>query len=267
MNTEVKENFRKYDDPNLVMKLDLNYDPYPTVMPKYKREMYEKQAALRWNLFYKRNDVKFFKDRHWITREFPEVMENLEKPTKLLEAGCGVGNTVFPLSKLLPNTFIYSFDFSHHAVQLVKSNKNYDEKKMKSFTLDLTKEDIPDDLIEDNSLDYVTLIFVLSAMAPEEIQESVNRIYKKMKKGGICFLRDYAIEDMAQIRFAGSSKIDENYYVRIDGTRTYFFSTEIISSLFSKFEILENKYFEKKICNVKEEKEMDRVFLQGKFKK
>ena len=56
--------------------------------------MYEKQAALRWNSFYKKNDVNFFKDRHWITREFPEVLEKLEKPTKLLEVGCGVGNTV-----------------------------------------------------------------------------------------------------------------------------------------------------------------------------
>ena len=35
-----------------------------------------------------------------------------------------------------------------------------------------------------------------------------------MKKGGICFLRDYAVDDLAQIRFSFSNKIDENYYVR-----------------------------------------------------
>ena len=52
---------------------------------------------------------------------------------------------------------------------------------MKSFTLDLTIEDIPDDIIEDDSLDYVTLIFVLSAMAPELIHNSINRIYKVRK--------------------------------------------------------------------------------------
>jgi SAM-dependent methyltransferase len=169
---------------------------------------------LRWNKFYKKNDVKFFKDRHWIQREFPELIQNLKDPFKLLEVGCGVGNTVFPLSKLLPNTFIYCFDFSKKAIELVKSNKEYNENKIKSFVLDLTKEDIPDEIIEDDSLDFVTLIFVLSAMSPELIQNSIHRIHKKMKKGGICFLRDYAIKDMTQIRFSKSNKIDENYYVR-----------------------------------------------------
>ena len=58
-----------------------------------------------------------------------------------------------------------------------------------------------------------------------------------------------------------------SFKYRLDGTRTYFFSIEFTKNLFSKFEILENRYFEKKVCNIKEEKEMDRIFIQGKFKK
>ena len=37
---EEKKDFRKYDDPNLAMKIDLNYDPYPKNMPEYKRGMF-----------------------------------------------------------------------------------------------------------------------------------------------------------------------------------------------------------------------------------
>jgi hypothetical protein len=34
---KMEEDFRKYDDPTLIMKLKLNYNPYPTKMPTYKR--------------------------------------------------------------------------------------------------------------------------------------------------------------------------------------------------------------------------------------
>jgi hypothetical protein len=40
-----------------------------------------------------------------------------------------------------------------------------------------------------------------------------------------------------------------------------------VKKLFNQFEILENNYFGKTIRNVKEEKEMNRIFIQGKFKK
>lgn len=63
------------------------------------------------------------------------------------------------------------------------------------------------------------------------------------------------------------NKIDEYFYKRTDGTRTYFFSKEFLSKLFENFKELENEYFEKNITNIKEKKNMDRVFIQGKFEK
>jgi len=47
------------------------------------------------------------------------VCLQLEKAV-LLEAGCGVGNAIFPLLNETDNLFVYACDFSPRAVQFVK---------------------------------------------------------------------------------------------------------------------------------------------------
>ena len=44
---------------------------------EFKREKLEKEARRNWDLFYKRNSNHFFKDRHWLAREFPELIQVL----------------------------------------------------------------------------------------------------------------------------------------------------------------------------------------------
>ena len=39
----------------------------------YRRDQFEQNAARHWDLFYRSNTVNFFKDRHWLDREFPEI--------------------------------------------------------------------------------------------------------------------------------------------------------------------------------------------------
>jgi len=43
------------------------------VLSDFKQQKLEKEARKNWDLFYKRNTTKFFKDRHWTTREFKEL--------------------------------------------------------------------------------------------------------------------------------------------------------------------------------------------------
>lgn len=40
----------------------------------YKQKKFEQDAQKNWDLFYKRNTTKFFKDRHWTKREFSDLV-------------------------------------------------------------------------------------------------------------------------------------------------------------------------------------------------
>lgn len=106
------------EEQQLLLKRDAE------VLTDFKRNKLEKEAKKNWDLFYKRNATHFFKDRHWITREFPELLKTIseldQKGPVLLEAGCGVGNTIFPLLEDNPNLFIYACDFSPRAIDFVK---------------------------------------------------------------------------------------------------------------------------------------------------
>lgn len=44
-----------------------------TLVSDFKQLKLEREAQKNWDLFYKRNSTRFFKDRHWTTREFEEL--------------------------------------------------------------------------------------------------------------------------------------------------------------------------------------------------
>lgn len=56
--------------PEETAKLDKD----KTLISEYKQRKFELEAQKNWDLFYKRNTTKFFKDRHWTKREFSELI-------------------------------------------------------------------------------------------------------------------------------------------------------------------------------------------------
>lgn len=82
-------------------------------------------------------------------------------------------------------------------------------------------------------------------------------------------VRDYGLYDQAQLRFKPGQRIDDNVYVRQDGTLARYFTKEELSAGFKEagFETVSVEYIYSESCNRKTGVKMERVFVQGKFKR
>ncbi|KAG7231544.1 hypothetical protein INR49_011576 [Caranx melampygus] len=168
----------------------------------FKQMKLEKEAQKNWDLFYKRNTTNFFKDRHWTTREFEELKACREFESQrlvLLEAGCGVGNCIFPLLEDDLNIFVYACDFSPRAVEFVKQNPLYCPERCCAFQCDLTQDDLRSNVPE-GSVDAVTLIFVLSAVHPDKMKLALQNISRFLAElfeetGFQCLTNDYVLRE------------------------------------------------------------------------
>jgi tRNAThr (cytosine32-N3)-methyltransferase len=212
--------------------------------------------------------LRFFKDRNWLKLEFPELFnQQLTKETHILEIGCGAGNTFFPIVRQkIPNLFVYGCDYSSTAVEIVKNHPEYDEHHGKAFVYDISSPDLPS-FIPPASIDIISCVFVLSALHPNTWENAVKNIWTLLKPGGLVVLRDYGRYDLTQLRMKRNRRIGENFYIRGDGTRVYFFTNEELSTIFSKFEILQNAADRRLLVNRAKKLKMFRIWVQGKFKK
>ncbi|XP_034047042.1 tRNA N(3)-methylcytidine methyltransferase METTL2 isoform X2 [Thalassophryne amazonica] len=291
------DNVEWTDDQEAAAKKKVLENSQP--LPPEKQEEYDTRANEYWNDFYTIHENRFFKDRHWLFTEFQELAPhcrlNRESPPKvldrnvnqqlgldqegfgnagavlhadgdlpgssatyrILEVGCGVGNTVFPVLKT--NNF---------AVDLVKSNPEYDSRRCYAFVHDLSDAD-SNYPIPDGTLDVIVLIFVLSALHPNKMQASISRLAQLLKPGGVILLRDYGRYDMAQLRFKKGRCLSENFYVRGDGTRVYFFTQDELHEMFvsAGLEKMQNLVDRRLQVNRGKQLTMYRVWIQCKYRK
>lgn len=183
-----------------------------------------------WNQFYSNNTSNFFKDRKWLHQEFPILSKLTAKdagPGTILEVGAGAGNTAFPILKANENgrLMIHACDFSKKAVELIRANEAYDAEHVHASVWDISSEDLPPG-VREGSVDVVLLVFIFSALSPEQWDAAVRNVWRVLKPGGeVCF-RDYGKGDLTQVRFKKGRLLGDKFYVRGDGTRVYFFEED-----------------------------------------
>ncbi|VDD94424.1 unnamed protein product [Enterobius vermicularis] len=199
---------------------------------------------IQWENFYGKHGGKFFMNRNWILTEFPELntqnslivnngIQVSEHSLQILEVGCGVGNTVFPL---LNNTksghlFVHCCDYSSKAIEILKQNANYNEDVCHAFVWDISKKTT--DEIPDESLDIILCIYVISAIPPGLHNKALQNLCRLLKPGGLLLFKDYGQYDLTQLRFKKDRMIDDNLYCRGDGTLVTYFTQEELDKLFT----------------------------------
>lgn len=169
--------------------------------------------------------------KHRLHNEFPELVSKTRAhagPAVIAEIGCGAGNSVFPLlaSNENPELSLLAYDYSHHAVKLVQNNPLYTSPPMGTIHAepwDLSSSNLPPS-VQPGTVDIVVLVFVLSALHPDEWHQALTNVHAMLKPGGKIMLRDYGRHDLTQLRFKGGRLLDDNFYIRGDKTRVYFFA-------------------------------------------
>ena len=82
-------------------------------------------------------------------------------------------------------------------------------------------------------------------------------------------IRDYGRHDEAQLRFKKGSKLGDNFYVRQDGTCSYFFSEAEIQALASSSGLIVEECFmiKRQYANRKEQAARRRAWIHAKLRK
>jgi tRNAThr (cytosine32-N3)-methyltransferase len=259
-------------------------------------DRFNSDPAKWWNLFYKNNTANFFKNRKWLKQEFPilgKVTEEDVGPVTILEVGAGAGNTAFPIlaNNQNPKLKVHACDFSKKAVEVMRNHEAYNTDKMQADVWDAAGDDLPPGL-EEGSVDVVLMVFIFSALSPSQWKQAVHNIYRVLKPGGeVCF-RDYGRGDLAQVRFKKGRYMDENFYIRGDGTRVYFFDRDELAQIWAgesssgeeekageasssegamaqaaSFEIEDLGFDRRLLVNRARKLKMYRCWIQGRFRK
>ena len=221
-----------------------------------------------WDVFYKHNQDKFFKNRNYLSFAFDVIDTHLkEKELGVLwEVGCGTGNTVVPLREKYPQMSYFACDFSPNAIKLLS-----DLGVCNAFVKDMVADEVTE--VPDNHVDFTTMIFFLSAIHPDEHQKVLLKIGSKMKLGGCILFRDYAAYDLAMIRFINKRKgildLERMIFKRGDNTLACFFEDACFTELMAKcgFEKVRSEYCTVESKNVKRGLVMRRAFLNAIFRK
>lgn len=264
---------------------------------EFDKGRFNSQPEKWWDKFYGNNATNFFKDRKWLVQEFPvlgEVTREGYGEVTVLEVGAGAGNTAFPLLAMNQNEGLrlHACDYSKKAIEVIRSQDAYVQQSepavLRADVWDVASEDALPPGLEPGSVDVVVMVFIFSALQPSQWGQAMRNISTLLNPGGEILFRDYGRGDLAQVRFKKGRYLAENFYVRGDGTRVYFFEEDELRRIWSGeafedqaggelnrtddsakvgFEIINLATDRRMLVNRQRKLKMYRCWMQGRFRK
>lgn len=273
--------------------------PHVCLIPPFWVTKYTREAGRAWDRFYTRNGTRFFRDRHWPHAAFawawataPGAAGDGGGGRVWLEAGCGVGNTLWPMlaAQRLGVARVYACDVSPEALRLLRAAYEAGVAAgayggaagravpLHAFRWDLVGDASPPPPPEGMPAGVghvATLLFVLSALRPEDHPRALRALATRLAPGARLCFRDYARGDGAAGRFADDRRMDvPGLFVRQDGTLAYFFGVAEVRDVFARagFRVLLGadgrdslEVVARETCNRKTGVTLPRRFIQGIF--
>ncbi|KAL4191416.1 hypothetical protein AMTRI_Chr07g80430 [Amborella trichopoda] len=244
------------------------------------------EDAEAWKSFHNRHSRgRFFKERRYLLKEFPELLDAHGWYT-ILEVGCGNGSSVLPILRAKDRIVVYACDCSMVALERAKEAVDAAEISQKHrfhpFYCDFSIDGFPSWIFcnacrekfhveaQNNlSVYYSFQIFTLSSVPFRSMPFVIANCYSVLKPGSLLLFRDYGLYDMTMLRFLPTQRVGNREYKRADGTRSYFFSLDTVRDLFlnAGFIELELEYCCINLLNHHNGKNMRRVWVHGKFQR
>lgn len=116
-----------------------------------------------------------------------------QKNYKVLDVGCGGGNTVYKMCQKIGNGKVYGIDYSELCV---RKSKKLNEKNLLCSKAKIKQASVSNLPFEDDSLDVVTAVETYYFW-PDKVND-IKEIYRVLKIGGKIMLAFEMVEDKEQ---------------------------------------------------------------------
>jgi SAM-dependent methyltransferase len=238
--------------------------------------------SVAWDRFYQQHQTRFFKDRHYLTIDFPHEFGNQsashQEKRCWVEIGCGVGNAMLPLlqdpEEASRPWIIHGLDFSPTAIQWLQQDTRFQAASAQgrafAYVCDISQPHAMPQACRGVAT-VATCFFCLSSLLPADHLTAVQNAVECLRPGGVLIVRDYGRYDAAQLKLAQQrhKQVTTHGYVKQDGTKVYYFSLDDLQSLMevAGLQLRELDYRRRKCLNRSSQTVRRRVWVQGRFQK
>lgn len=194
----------------------------------------EKKQMLAWE--------EEYKHLKWgCAGSLAHIIKHISINDNILDAGCGSGRHLYPLSEKYRVTGI---DIAQNALLNAKNYLDNQNKKANYVIANINN--LP---FRKDSFDVIICLGVLQHLLLPARITAVDELCRVLKKDGLIFFEVFGTHDM---RFGGT-EIEKNTFMRTCEIYYHYFSKQEIEKLFSKCKIIEidDKISEKKYAGKK----------------